>query len=271
MAVNIDEKVSDADWIKRLGKDVSGNPPNKYQRGPDGKLILPPHIEKEPEPEPAPAKASYPWWEREVAYRDDQERDDHGRWVSEGGAGGSPDTEPVESFDRGRSGAELPASVRNYAALERATPLFHSPAEHPVVTGRPHAILTGDQPRFDPTRSGGTDAMVSALLDAGVRPDQMEAVDGKYGGPAEKSIAVYDPNEETIRAIGKDFGQESVLFSGHGKNRYAYVNGPDAGKSRYGEGAAIHAHDEGDFRSRIKTKKGDLYYAANIDFESPPR
>jgi hypothetical protein len=110
--------------------------------------------------------------------------------------------------------------------------------EHPLFNGSTTVgMISGESPRFPipptialpgdpaPVRSGH-DALGATLKQMGLKA---ESRDGRYGAP-EKSYMVYGPTREQMYHLGKQYGQESVVFSEGGKPELLYTNGPNAGR-----------------------------------------
>ncbi len=55
-----------------------------------------------------------------------------------------------------------------------------------------------------------------------------EPVDGNYGQD-EQSYIVYNPSLDQMHSIGKDFGQESVVYGENGNHQIHYTTGPNVG------------------------------------------
>ena len=103
--------------------------------------------------------------------------------------------------------------------------------EHPILTGtRSVGIMTPEEPKY-PAAAGGHTAFRAALRDMGL---QHEATMGHYEKP-ENSYIIYGPTREQMSKLGKDFGQEAVVYSEGGHPEMMYTNGPNVGQS--------HPHD----------------------------
>lgn len=94
--------------------------------------------------------------------------------------------------------------------------------DHPLFSGQ-HTVgmVTGENPAA-PSAPGGNAALKQDLGAAGL---QHEGVEGHYGAP-EHSLLVYNPTREQMYALGKKYGQESVIFSHRGHHELLYTNGP---------------------------------------------
>src|SRR6185312_6995179 len=102
----------------------------------------------------------------------------------------------------------------------------HGGAEHPIFTGAtPVGLMSGDRPSF-PSAPGGQDALKQDLDAAGLKYEETE---GRYGDP-ERSLIIHGPTREQMYALGKKYGQESVIHSENGKHQLLYTNGPNEGQ-----------------------------------------
>lgn len=98
--------------------------------------------------------------------------------------------------------------------------------DHPLFNGKTSVgMISGEAPRF-PAQMSGHQALGEALKQAGIKHEER---DGMYGMP-EKSYMLYGPSREQMYQLGKQFGQESVIFSNGGHHELLYTNGPNAGK-----------------------------------------
>ncbi len=98
--------------------------------------------------------------------------------------------------------------------------------------GSSFGIMSGDKPRYAGESAHlGHEGLKATLQQLGLQHDEVQ---GDYDGP-ERSVVVYNPTREQVFALGRAFGQESVVW-GHnahgGKQPHAellYTNGPKAG------------------------------------------
>lgn len=102
--------------------------------------------------------------------------------------------------------------------------------EHPLFTGSTSVgIISAQNPRFSPQASGHEN-MGEALKQMGLKAHSRK---GMYGMP-EQAWMVYGPTREQMFQLGKQFGQESVVYSPPGANpkrhELLYTNGPNAGR-----------------------------------------
>lgn len=103
--------------------------------------------------------------------------------------------------------------------------------DHPILSGVTSVgIMTPDEPKY-PAAASGHAAFQAALRDAGLKHERTH---GQYEQP-ENSYIIYGPSRDQMAKLGKDFGQESVVFSEGGNPELMYTNGPNTGKS--------HPHD----------------------------
>jgi hypothetical protein len=115
--------------------------------------------------------------------------------------------------------------------LRKDTPGFqqvpHSGAEHPIFTGvTPVGMMSGDEPRYPPLAPGGHEGLKADLQAQGLK---FEETQGRYGSP-ERSLIIHGPTREQMFALGKKYGQESVIHSQNGKHQLIYTNGENEGK-----------------------------------------
>jgi hypothetical protein len=100
------------------------------------------------------------------------------------------------------------------------------PLDHPLFNGSTTVgIVSGENPRF-PSQMSGHEALGSQIQNMGLKG---EPRDGRYGAP-EKAWMIYGPSREQMYALGKQFGQESVVYSSGGQHELMYTNGPNAGR-----------------------------------------
>lgn len=110
-------------------------------------------------------------------------------------------------------------------------PVTEQAKAHPLISGaQPVAVMAGDAPRFPVQRPGGHEALLRDIKAMGLRHEETE---GSYGAP-EKSVIIYGPRKEQVAALGKMYGQESVLYSDHTGKQLLYTNGPNEGKAHPG-------------------------------------
>lgn len=115
---------------------------------------------------------------------------------------------------------------------------------HPVLNQGMYGIMSADAPRGRPLVEGGHHALMLKLATLGL---PHEEVQGHYGGP-ERSVIIHNASADTMKQLGKDFGQESVIHSMGGNHRLHFVNGPRRGQ-----------HDEGRGMEFFKKPPEDYY------------
>ncbi len=93
-----------------------------------------------------------------------------------------------------------------------------------VFSGRPYGIVTAENP-VAPSLPGGNKALEQRFKKEGLH---YEPVAGNYGHD-ENSYIVHDPTLDQMHSIGKDFGQESVIYGSGGEHQLHYTTGPHAG------------------------------------------
>lgn len=101
--------------------------------------------------------------------------------------------------------------------------------DHPIFSGEPFAMISGEAPRF-PSAPGGHDALRQLLTQQGL---PYEETSGDYGGP-ERSFIVHGPSREQAYHLGKAMGQEAVVWGAGGNHEMLYTNGPNDGQAHPG-------------------------------------
>lgn len=129
----------------------------------------------------------------------------------------------------------------------------------------PVGLMSGENPRYQ-SAPGGQQALKRDLDSLGA---QYEETRGHYGLP-ERSLIVYGLPREHLAALGKKYGQESVIHNENGQRHFLYTNGPQEGQwhtslpgydyERWPEGA-----DEPD--DNWTQLPGDGYVRLNFDFD----
>jgi hypothetical protein len=103
-------------------------------------------------------------------------------------------------------------------------------SQHPLFTfAEPVGIMSGENPRF-PAAASGHESLKNELTQMGVRHQEVQ---GHYGAP-EKSFLIYGLPREHLMALGKKYGQESVIHNEGGNREFIYTHGPHAGKMHPG-------------------------------------
>ncbi len=100
----------------------------------------------------------------------------------------------------------------------------HLKGEH-VFSGKPYGILTAQNPMYPVSHPGENNALETRLKQEGL---SYHPVHGNYGKD-EQSYIVHNPKLSQMLSMGKDFGQESVIFGAGGHHGLHYTNGPDVG------------------------------------------
>lgn len=97
-------------------------------------------------------------------------------------------------------------------------------------------MITGEAPRFESV-PGGHEALKQELMQRGVL---YEDTMGQYGGVPERTLLVHGLPREDLIALGKKYGQESVIHHEKGRREFIYTNGPKAG----GVHLALPTHEQ---------------------------
>lgn len=115
---------------------------------------------------------------------------------------------------------------------EKAADLFNGPppelAQHPLfgAGGARVGLMTAEAPRFEVSNAGGNEGLKQRLGSMGLHFEQTH---GSYGGP-ENSFIIHGPTRAQLHQLGKEFGQEAVVYGEGGKHELHYTAGPNAGQ-----------------------------------------
>ena len=121
----------------------------------------------------------------------------------------------------------------------------HPLADHPIFRKGTVGLISGENPLFPPLNTGGHNGLKARLNEMGLKYQETQ---GKYGKP-ENSFIVINPHKQQLYQLGKELGQESVIYGENGQHQLLYTNGPNDG----------HFHPSQDkFNYDVKAPK-DLY------------
>ena len=112
------------------------------------------------------------------------------------------------------------------------TPPSSQLKDHPVFAkNNTVGIMSGANPYIKEMHSSdGHPRLIQELKSMGLEHKiEHEPTNGKYGSH-EPSVLVYNPTREQMFALGRKYGQESVVFGENGKHEILYTNGPNTGK-----------------------------------------
>lgn len=100
-------------------------------------------------------------------------------------------------------------------------------ASHPLfgAGGARTGLMTAEAPRFPVTNHGGNKGLEERLNGMGLK---FEPTHGSYGGP-ENSYLIHGASREQLHHLGKEFGQEAVVYGEGGKHELHYTAGPNEG------------------------------------------
>lgn len=103
---------------------------------------------------------------------------------------------------------------------------LHPLKDHPLFKeGHTVGIMSGENPMYPKANEGGHNGLRSRLNQMGLK---YEETHGKYNKP-EKSFIIRNPTERQMFQLGKEFGQESIIYGKDGKHHLLYTNGPNEG------------------------------------------
>lgn len=113
--------------------------------------------------------------------------------------------------------------------------------------------------------------------------DFIQEVEGRYGGPPELSLFIHFTSAKTVKDIendinllkklGRKFGQDSVIYSIHGRQFMIYTTDIThgtpvvrSGKMYTGVGLTVFENEPGDFYTKFYTSQGSYFFTLNFDF-----
>lgn len=99
--------------------------------------------------------------------------------------------------------------------------------QHRIFSGKPFGIMEGGDPYIKGHPGANHENLLNTLKQMGLEHEEMI---GHYGNSPQKSVAIYNVPRETMTKLGKQFGQESVLYGNQGKHQLIYTNGPHEGE-----------------------------------------
>lgn len=138
----------------------------------------------------------------------------------------------------------------------KAHPLFSG--EHPV------GIITAQRPVYKALELGENPALERKMQQMGLG---FEPTEGVYNGH-EDSYLVHNPTMQQMYQLGKDFGQESVVWSEKGKHHMLYSNGPHEGKFNPFTGKVEHwEEEEGPPENYWSRMPGDGFFRIEFDWD----
>lgn len=128
-----------------------------------------------------------------------------------------------------------------------------------ITPAKQFAIITAESPRFA-SSEGGNDALKKELEAKGYKVEQIQ---GKYGA-LENPFLVEAPNPEDIKALGKKYGQESVILADKNSYKMEYTSGPKEGQYHSADKINVFSSAPDDYYSTVVRNGKPIYF--NIDF-----
>jgi hypothetical protein len=162
--------------------------------------------------------------------------------------------------------ASLKKSIMRRACSKPET-LSKSEQGHPVLNQGKFAILTATDP-VGPS-AGTNDDLAKELHAAGYT---FEPTEGKYKDEhtTEHSFLVHNPDFEHVKALGKKYGQESVILSHGGQHRMHYTFHPEhEGKAVSGAGHDVFSTPPKMYYTKTHVNGKPLYFSLNFHWDSP--
>lgn len=128
-----------------------------------------------------------------------------------------------------------------------------------ITPAKQFAIITAENPRFV-SSEGGNEALKKELEAKGYKVEQIQ---GKYGA-LENPFLVEAPNPEDIKALGKKYGQESVILADKNSYKMEYTSGPKEGQYHSADKINVFSSAPDDYYSTVVRNGKPIYF--NIDF-----
>jgi diguanylate cyclase (GGDEF)-like protein len=159
-----------------------------------------------------------------------------------------------------------PPGLSFHNPLEKKEDTIQTPGvepTHPALSGKRVGMLTAQDPHWPVQTSGENYALEQELKQRGLK---FEKIKGRYATD-ENSFLIHDPDLDSMRDLGKRYGQDSVLYSDGGKHKLVYTNGPHDGMYHPGEGHIVHPHEPERYFSTVIHNGQPQHFTFNIDFD----
>lgn len=151
-----------------------------------------------------------------------------------------------------------------------ADPVIPAPAQppHPVLANGTFGLMSGEKPMHQAGVDATHENLTTELRRLGLH---FEETHGRYEQP-ERSVIVHAPTRDQMFALGKRFGQDSVVYSRGGQHELLYTNGPHEGKSRLVAPGAPAIEHFGEAPPDYYTHlPGRGYFRINFDWDRDPQ
>jgi hypothetical protein len=135
---------------------------------------------------------------------------------------------------------------------------------HPIFSGIPHVIMSLENPYY----KSSMDPRVahSQLSSLG---SKIEHIKGSYGSP-ENSLIIHHPKDlDAIKAVAKNMGQESLIYSRHGQHEMHFLNGDAEGTVQTGSGHLLFNKEPHDNYSTVLHHGQPIHFAYNFGNDTP--
>ena len=140
-----------------------------------------------------------------------------------------------------------------------------------LSSGR-YAFISGGRNPANPTDSKLTDSQIEERYQE-LRSDLIQRgyaftkVKGHYQGEEDSFLVMaHDADREDIKKLGKQYNQDSIIFSENGSHEMHYTTGKKEGKFVEGKGWN-EVHNPQDMFTELPTEEGSLKFALNFDFD----
>lgn len=142
-----------------------------------------------------------------------------------------------------------------------------------LKTGKYALVSAGKNPRLEPSMTKDQEQrrhqiLRSRLVHEGFAFTQVE---GHYGGEEDSFLVmVHDANREHVRALGREFNQDSVIYGEQGQQELHFTTGEHADKNECNAGRGYEIKPEAeDFFTRFPHPDGtQTKFALHLDFDN---
>lgn len=138
--------------------------------------------------------------------------------------------------------------------------------DHPALNRGRVAIITAENPQFPPLSDAGNEGLANDIRSLGL---EFEPIKGKYNkieDPKENGYLIHNMNPEDAVALGKKYGQESVIHSDGGVNKCIYSNGKNEGGFHIGKGYELFDVEPQLHYSTIMHNGQPVHFSYNINW-----
>lgn len=165
----------------------------------------------------------------------------------------------AKTEEKKAAAAPLTKEVPGETVKEKVKKGTQSQARKSITPAKQFAIITAENPRFAASE-GGNEALKKDLEAKGYK---VETIQGKYGA-LEQPFLVESPKPEDIKALGKKYGQESVILADKNSYKMEYTSGPKEGQYHSADKLNVFSTPPDDYYSTVVRDGKPIHF--NIDF-----